>query len=376
MHGYHALDDQPIPEEVIGEPTIDIVTSHHYERNGFDIPGHIQMNMDRVKSRKPYLVGEFGFSSTSALESVLDKVIAEKEIVGALIWSLRHHRHQGGFYWHSEPLGIGIYKAYHWPGFISGQVYDEVNLMSMYRHKAFEIQGKEAPPVSIPLPPELLPIDNAYSINWRGSIGASGYSIERSKTKTGPWDVIGYNVSDADVPYFPLYHDKYAGIGGKYFYRVTAINASGESGPSNIVGPVVIKQQALIDTMKNLGVVQDAKNVTLVTGNDRSYKEIINRMAGDYGSEMSYKVPGVLEEFRVYAFENTRFSYLKLYGSRDGDSWTDLEVTPESFVNSESNYSYLRPKLYAFKGKKNSYKYVKVGFEGVAQVGRVEVLYK
>lgn len=375
MHGYHALDDRLIPEEVIAEPTIDIVTSHHYERNALDIPGHIQMNMDRVKGRKPYLVGEFGFASTSALETVLNQVIAHKEIVGALIWSLRHHRRHGGFYWHSEPLGLGIYKAYHWPGFISGQAYDEINLMSMYRRKAFEIQGKETPPVSIPLSPKVLPIENAWSISWRGSMGASGYNVERSKSKNGPWQMVGYNVSDADVPYFPLFHDKYAPIGGKYYYRVTAINSAGASKPSNIVGPVSIKRQALIDTMKNLGVMQDGKNVESVSGNDRSYKEIINRMVGDYGSEMTYKVPGKFEEVKVYAFENTRFSYLKLYGSQDSNKWVDLNVEPESFVNSESNYSYLRPKLYGYSGRQ-PFKYIKVGFAGVAQVARVEIMYK
>lgn len=48
-------------------------------------------------------------------------------VVGALIWSLRSRSFKGGgFYWHSEPFGNSIYCSYHWPGFPSGERYDEV----------------------------------------------------------------------------------------------------------------------------------------------------------------------------------------------------------------------------------------------------------
>ncbi|MCG6923140.1 MAG: hypothetical protein LJF15_18950, partial [Acidobacteria bacterium] len=46
-----------------------------------------------------------------------------------LVWSLRSHRREGGFYWHSEPFGSGLFKAYHWPGFASGDDYDERDLL-------------------------------------------------------------------------------------------------------------------------------------------------------------------------------------------------------------------------------------------------------
>jgi len=37
------------------------------------------------------LIGEFGFEGTEALASVLDKVIGNEEILGALTWSMRYH---------------------------------------------------------------------------------------------------------------------------------------------------------------------------------------------------------------------------------------------------------------------------------------------
>jgi mannan endo-1,4-beta-mannosidase len=376
LDGFHAIDDKtPVREESIKEWSIDIVHSHHYEQNAFDIARNIFRNVEIVNGRKPYIVGEFGFASTTAMDDVLKKIVPDKRISGALTWSLRHHRRHGGFYWHSEPLGGDIYKAYHWPGFITGQEYDETNLLAMYRRNAFAIQGVEPPPpVPVPKAPELLPIEHAHSISWRGSAGASGYNVERATAKKGPWELVGYNVSDSDVPYFPLFHDKNAVPGKEYFYRARALNRSGVSEPSNIEGPVRVKQLALIDTMKNIGVLYQSRNVTPVTGEDRNFKEIINRLRGEPGSEIIYQVPGKLDEFRIYAFEQNKPANLEIHGSSDGKHWRNLGVTPELYVNAETNYGYWMPKLYTHR-KEKQLKFFKIAFKDIAQLARVEVLY-
>ena len=78
-----------------------------------------------TKGKKAYFVGEFGFVETPHIAKAIDAVI-EDGISGALLWSLRMHRREGGFYWHMEVgTGRNIYKAYHWPGFASGDRYDE-----------------------------------------------------------------------------------------------------------------------------------------------------------------------------------------------------------------------------------------------------------
>ncbi|MCE5332511.1 MAG: hypothetical protein LLF95_10305 [Bacteroidales bacterium] len=374
MDGYYAIDDRPVREESIVEPSIDILSSHHYETNTFDIPPHIMNNLALIKGRKPYLVGEFGFSSSSALANVLDTVIQNKGICGALIWSLRHHRRQGGFYWHSEPMGLGIYKAYHFPGFSSGTEYDETDLLKMYRQKAFQIQGVELPALSIPKAPVLLPIEEAYAISWQGSAGASGYSVERADNPNGAWLPIANNVSDAEVPYFPLFHDATAKIGGNYYYRIKALNNSGISEASNVVGPVLVQKLAVIDKMKNIGVLYQSKNVKLVTGSDRSFKEIRDRLQGDSGSEIYYSVPGSLSSLNIYSFEQNRSSYLTVSGSNDTKNWEVINIELQSYLNNESNYAYWIPKLYSYSGEKK-YKFFKISFSGVAQIGRVEIMY-
>lgn len=372
--GYYAIDSRTVREASIEEPSIDIVSSHHYEQNPFEIPVHIQDNLDVVRGRKPYLVGEFGFAPTAALEEVLEKVVGDERISGALLWSLRHHRRHGGFYWHSEPLGGDLYKAYHWPGFASGGKYDETNLLAMYREKAFEIRGVKAPPLSPPAPPQLLPVEHVYAIGWRGSAGASGYNVERAESKDGPWTRVGYNVSDAAVPYFPLFNDEDAESGRTYYYRVVALNRAGASEPSNVAGPVKADRLALVDDMENLGRLYHGENVTPVAGQDRSFKEDIHRLKGGKGARVVYRVPGDFRAFRVYAFEEKPAHALGVSVSRDGRKWKKLAVTPEEYVNAESNYDYWRPKLYSYD-ESDDIKYIRLDFSGTAQLGRVEVEY-
>ena len=64
MDGYNAFDSGRIPEESLNDPNIDIVTSHHYASDPSKLFKHIQTYLDKVKKRKPYVIGEFGFVST------------------------------------------------------------------------------------------------------------------------------------------------------------------------------------------------------------------------------------------------------------------------------------------------------------------------
>jgi endo-1,4-beta-mannosidase len=128
MDGYYAIDPVPVREEAVLDPMIDIVSSHHYVRDPELLRTFIRTNEEVVAGRKPHVVGEFGFVGTQAVARILDELIAS-DVSGALVWSLRSHRREGGFYWHSEPFGSGLFKAYHWPGFASGDDYDERDLL-------------------------------------------------------------------------------------------------------------------------------------------------------------------------------------------------------------------------------------------------------
>jgi mannan endo-1,4-beta-mannosidase len=358
----------------LAEPAIDIVTTHHYEIDTAAVPRHIEDNIRAIGGRKVYLVGGFGFASTATVEAVLDMIVEHPhDIAGALIWSLRFHNRDGGFYWHTEPLG-GIYKALHWPGFPSGQTYDEARMMMVIRRKAFEIRNLPPPPVSPAEPPVLLPVETADAITWQGSMGAASYVVERAAAPEGPWERICPSVADADIPNFPLYNDTSAKVGGRYYYRVLAVNSTGVSPPSNVVGPVTVAFKTKIDTMKNLDEMVYSNMVSPVTGNDRSYKEIRNRLAGKAGSELVYSVPGKFRSFTIYAFEQAAHGMLQIHGSNDGHSWRNLGVVPKNYSSVETNYDYWRPKLYRYEGGEPM-QFVRIKFKGVAQLARAEITY-
>lgn len=377
MDGYNAIDGKAIPEESFSIPTVDIVTTHHYEENPAQLIEHIKANVKQVNNRKPYIVGEFGFVGTPAIEEALN-VIIKSNISGAMIWSLRHHRKEGGFYWHSEPLGLGIFKAYHWPGFASGIEYDETNLLKVMQQKGFEIQGKKVPPVVKPQKPNLLNITDPAHISWQGSVGASAYDIERSTSIKGPWQIVGYNVSDADAQYTSLFNDKNTEIGKKYFYRVIAKNSAGSSAASNIVGPVEVKQKCLIDNMQNYFTMFYKKGkLNIVTDNDRSYREIMYRMLGEEGAEMTYLVPGLFKSCKVYGFSEENAATLEFYASEDNVNFKKVDAKRNSLFAGKGDYGYWVPSVYSFEADSElKAKYVKIVFVKKSQVSRVENYYK
>ena len=366
-----------VDKNSLNEPSVDIVTTHHYE----DTPEHMMANLEKhlnvIDGKKAYIVGEFGFVSTPGTERFLDMIIKDRRIAGAMIWSLRYHRREGGFYWHSEPAGMGIYKAYHWPGFESGIEYDETNMLNLMREKAFEIQNEVVPQITPPDPPVLLPINEQSLISWQGSVGASFYDVERAESTNGPWQVIGYNVTDADAQYFPLFNDVKAEFGKKYYYCVIAKNSSGTSAPSNIIGPVQVVRKALIDDMKNYDTYfSKSGNVSIDTDNDRMFREKMYRLKCDSSSSVIYGVKGNLNELKVYAFAEKDIPSIEFYISSDNKEFKPIDFTRESLYPGKGDYGYWVPCTYDVKvpASENAV-YIKLSIKTKTELARVEAFY-
>lgn len=376
LDGYHAMDERFVREASVADPNIDLIHTHHYALDPDVIYGHIQKNIEIIDGRKPYILGEFGFQSTRAMDILIDKIIATEEISGALIWGLRGHREQGGFYWHSEPHGQGIYKAYRWPGFSSGTLYDEANFLEMYRTKIYKMRNMEVPEIEIPNAPELLPINEVYSISWKGATGANSYHVERAEKSSGPWTRIAHHVSDAQHAYFPLYNDYSAKIGKTYFYRIVAVNSAGSSPASNIVGPITVKDNAIVDNMENIGQQYFSKDLELTTGNDRKYKENIHRFKGKKGSELIYRTAKDFKKFRIYSFEKTDEIGLSIWVSENGKDYKKVKTKVNDYQEKESKYDYLHPLYYHGKIEaQEDIHYLKVWFEGEAELVRAELIF-
>jgi mannan endo-1,4-beta-mannosidase len=353
-------------------PDVDIVTTHHYPGNKKSFAELIRANAEMAKGKKPYIVGEFGFVSTAQMANAMS-AIADSSCSGGMLWSLRFRDRDGGFYWHSEPgLGGNLYKAFHWPASTIGNDYDEINLMAIVRSNAFAIRGLAVPPMTVPAPPKLLPIADASAISWQGSVGASSYQVERAAKHDGDWQIISSNVYEALTQYRPQFADENVPA-GKWFYRVSAKNESGISGPSNIVGPVKVKNATLVDELADFSKVNSQSgNWTIADRNCRSAKEDAYRAAGAAGDMLVYRLPNSVQSFRVFAFFPKEESDVKFSVSDDGQSFHEVAAQKEIYFHGAGEYGYWKPVLFHAE-KIHGGKFLKIELTGETQVGRVEI---
>lgn len=386
MDGYHLT---PVRDLSLQDKNIDIVTTHYYPVMFWiaispeEMIEQIKKSAALARDKKVYIVGEFGFIPTKNIESLLDTVINEN-ISGALIWSLRFHNRDGGFYSHSEPYGGDIYKAYHWPGFASGDKFDETNALSLMRRKAFELRGNAAYPLPRPQAPALLDIKDVAAISWQGSTGASGYTVERAESQNGPWQIAGDNISDAEFQYRPLFNDTGVEIGKSYFYRITARNYAGESKPSNVVGPVPVTCKTLVDEMQDFKLISNHKGTLSVETNEaRKFKEDIHRLKGIKGSSIIYKVEPPIVSWKAYSFfpvlseveGPANIADFNFSVSADGKNFKSVKFSRHDYFTGKGDYNYCLPVLYTSTEIGSNAQYLKIEYNAEAQISRVEIKY-
>jgi mannan endo-1,4-beta-mannosidase len=235
---------------LLADPNIDIISDHLYEYwnkmagRPWELSPIAKASREECKGKKPLMVDEFGLGSTENLRALM-KTIREENIVGGLMWSIRAHRRDGGWYYHNE--GGTSVNSFHLPGFTAGFVYEETRLLDLLRTEAFLIRGTVPEPVALPSPAPVL-IKQGDGFTWRGSTGAASYTIERSENPSGPWKVLAVGLEDsviADVKTFEpsaeasnpltLYYDETKVAGKNYYYRLKGENTAGSSGYSKVL---------------------------------------------------------------------------------------------------------------------------------------------
>jgi hypothetical protein len=353
---------------------VDIVTTHHYPGSRKSFAQSIRENWEIAKGKKPYVVGEFGFSSTAQMTDAM-QAISGSGASGGLLWSLRFRDRDGGFYWHSEPAGGNVFKAFHWPGSSIGDAYDETKLMALVRGNAFAIRGLTPPPIPIPAPPKLLPITDAAAISWQGSVGASSYNVERAAKSDTDWQIISTNVDEAFTQYRPQFADENVPA-GKWFYRVRAKNDSGISEPSNVVGPVKVPQVTFVDELADLKKTSAVQgNLAITMRDSRKAKEDAQRAAGNAGDALTYELPNSVEGFRVFAFFPKDVADLKFSISADGRNVQEVKASKEIYFDGAGDYGYWKPVLYHAEKIEAGGTFLKIELTGETQIGRVEIVH-
>jgi hypothetical protein len=370
IDGFHS---PTIRDESLAIPEVDIVTTHHYPAFGKSFAQQVRDNWAKAKGKKPYFLGEFGFVDLETMKSTLDAV-SETGACGALTWSLRPRNRDGGFYWHSEPLGGDKFKAYHWPGFESGRLYDEIGFMKLMQERAYAIRGLTVPQPEKPEPPKLLPIQDAAAISWQGSAGAIRYQVQRAAAETGPWEVAGENIDETVYQYRPLFADKDVKK-GKWHYRVFAFNAEDDSSkPSNVVGPVAVDRATLVDEMADASnwFAQSGK-LEFKTRDSRKTKEDATRLAGEKGSSIIYELPADIQACRLYAFFPGEVADYRFFVSADRKNFTETPCMKKLYFSGAGDYGYWKPVLFTCKPESKAARYLKIEFPAESQISRIEI---
>jgi mannan endo-1,4-beta-mannosidase len=367
---------QVLEAESIEDPYVDLLQTHHYESDAREMIAHIRRSAAMARGRKPYHVGEFGFLDPAGMTAVMDAIV-EEGLVGGLAWSLRFHDRDGGFYWHDEPHGGGVFKAYHWPGFGSGAAYDEIRVMRELRRRAFAIRGLPEPARNAPASPGIVEVTAGGLVTWRGSAGASRYDVERKDSQGDVWVTIARTVSDAAVQYRPLFCDESAQPGSRYFYRVVARNEAGASAPSQAFGPVAVTHRTLVDELaNNARMFLTQGKLDFRSDNARVFKEDVNGLEGDDDAAVVYRTDAPLAAGRVYAFSRPAARRLEFACSRDGVEFLMFEPAEQKIqAGDTATYGYWAPVVYRLAGLPENTRFMRIGLRRGIRVTRVELDY-
>ena len=368
MHG--------VRDESLADPNVDVITTHHYPETDDDYVKAILAARERTRGKKPYFVGEFGFVPVEQIEQVYDAVI-ENGVSGALLWSLRFHHRDGGFYWHFEPLGGRLYKAYHWPGFVSGQAYDERRVLELTRSMAFKIRGLPLPPRTPPASPTLLPIDDVAAISWQGSAGAQDYIVQRAPSQDGPWTTAANGVDDSAVQYRPLLNDETAEPGESYFYRVLARNSGGVSAPSNVAGPARVEHRTLVDEGQDLSrIASMTGDVKATTGDDRRRREDMHRITIPGGGSIVYEVDKPIVAWRALLFREAETATLAVACSADGAQFAAASAETSIRPKDVGDYGYMEVIDLRSTAIPDGVRFLRLGATGSdVELSRIEIRY-
>lgn len=372
----HLLADgtniRTLSEDALADSNLDIVTTHHYHDPAASLRFIVQ-NQAMARGRKPYVVGEYGIIPLQDLRALTDTII-NQDLAGGMVWSLRFHNREGGFYNHYE---YGRAEAYRWPGFVNGDAYDERLALSFLRDRAYRIDGALPPRLPVPEPPVLLPIADPAHISWQGSTGAESYRVERREEGDPDWQAVAAGADESRAECRPLFDDESAVPGKRYFYQVKAANESGTSAPSNIVGPVDVSARVLVDEMEDFSrVFQKDGELRLLTLEDiRRAKEDRSRLAGPDGSYVIYKLPGAVSGARVEWLSPGADAGIDLFVSGDLKQFQEVQARRQLFHFQNNDYGFYDAVVSSADALPAGTLFVKVVLRGSVQIGRVEVTY-
>ena len=357
-----------IREASLDDPNVDIVSSHHYgsARRNIELIGQ---NVRKIAGRKRYFIGEFGMWRVADTEKLL-RLVLDQPIEGALIWGMRGHNRDGGFYHHVERAP---FESYHFPGFASGVGYDEQLHIDLMRRLAYGARNLPVPPIPTPPPPALNGVTPQGAVSFRGSVGSRDYTIERQSSQSGAWEIVADHFDETRIAYRPFV-DPAPPVGQKVRYRVVAVNETGRSAPSAPSDEIAIDERLFVDEMEP--AANDRRtdsNVSVTIDHPERCKLDRARLKGVAGGRAVYRLDGRATGVRIFVCAALPGQVLDLAWSTDGRELAKLPSTEESFNAPGDNPVDLRPVRVTVSALPPSARQLSITWLVPAEIGRVEI---
>jgi hypothetical protein len=361
------------------DPNVDVVSDHYYwpRPYGEDYAAAAHADHLRAEGARPFMIGEYGFVPTDRIEALLEQVETDG-IAGALLWSLRFHAESGGFYWHTEiDDDVRTFKSYHWPGFASGDEWDERAVLELLAEYAAAASGVE-PELLPPEAPVVLDASVDGTLHWRGSTGAASYVLERAPDSAGPWTRVADGFDDAQQPLDASVIDESWKKGTSAWFRMLAVGAGGESVPSEPFGPIT-RGRVWIDELDDLSHVAAADaSLSIDTTNVEYFEGDTGRLfrSAPGNASATWDAGGALVAAAVDAWmwptEPTRT--VELEASPNGAVWSELDTTE---TDHGGDWGHVVIEATSFPAGSRYLRLTIVGHEGQTwnpQVGRVTLV--
>ncbi|KAI8894321.1 glycoside hydrolase superfamily [Globomyces pollinis-pini] len=184
------------PIAALQHPSIDIFSNHYY----YGESDYKRITKDSnwvAQYNKAFVLGEVGFRF-EVVQRYYDMTLKDTKISGCMVWSLRYHSRDGGFYTHSEEGG---FFSYHAPGFpvSPGFGIDDARMVKMIRRYGLLIQNlSSATAFPQPNTPSLSNLKNLTpkNLTWFGSAWAAGYNVYRVNHTSKRKELVRLQVKD------------------------------------------------------------------------------------------------------------------------------------------------------------------------------------
>lgn len=233
--------------KVIDSPSVDMVTFEEYPHWDALLSAGQPTTAETIAHDaatvtghgKVFIVNEYGWDRTNwktkeDLQHVLDVMAEDTNIAGDGFWALQAHLDNFGF----QPIPAddrtlpfaekgecGEWWALYYPGIktLDMSAEDMAERAQQLRAHAYRMNGEVVGKHAIPPAPVITSTVIGGLLAWRGSAGATHYSIERIDPNSNQWQTICDRcATDADDPWV----DPHPVLFGAQ-YRVTAFNADG-----------------------------------------------------------------------------------------------------------------------------------------------------